>query len=290
MNRFIIVITLLAGLLVVSCSSHNKDDRILMAQITENFDQSTRQFMLVSREKLHSIADQLLEDCSAEKAKRWYPKAEKIDSLSQDLLQMLLEKTSSKKMVPAEITAIRHKLLVYRDSVLASDSLIRENFAANFNFVNQYDSAFFITPGNGSNDIKKDISLNALSTYFHLLTNQVARTELILLAFFVVHINCSEDNFYRTELIVGQSSQHLQPGEKLTVTAGLGNFSSKNIQRIQLDGHEIKLGENGLATLSIVAPDKPGTYTVPVIINYLDLLTDKPVEKKVLVHYQVDTP
>lgn len=52
MSRFIIVITLLAGLLVASCSNHSKDDRVLMALVTENFDQSTRQFMLVSREKL----------------------------------------------------------------------------------------------------------------------------------------------------------------------------------------------------------------------------------------------
>jgi gliding motility-associated protein GldM len=88
--------------------------------------------------------------------------------------------------------------------------------------------------------------------------------------------------------IVGQSSNYVMPGEKVTITAGVGAFSTAAKPEISIGGSGAAVDANGVASKEFSA-DGGGEKTVPVTVTYTKPNGEKE-SKSYSIKYTVGTP
>ena len=88
--------------------------------------------------------------------------------------------------------------------------------------------------------------------------------------------------------IVGQSSNYVMPGEKVTITAGVGAFSTQAKPEISIGGSGAAVDANGVASKEFSA-DGGGEKTVPVTVTYTKPNGEKE-SKSYSIKYTVGTP
>ena len=74
--------------------------------------------------------------------------------------------------------------------------------------------------------------------------------------------------YYRPSPIASINNNIVKPGEAIMVTAGVGVFDKDASARITINGTRIKLYESPVARYEFIATGKPGTYNIPVKIEY----------------------
>lgn len=70
--------------------------------------------------------------------------------------------------------------------------------------------------------------------------------------------------------IIGQNAKVLRVGDSLEIVAGIGEFSKKPAQFV-INGKVIETNKMGMAAYKQKTGQKPGTYSIPVIISYQNL-------------------
>ncbi|RZK10863.1 MAG: hypothetical protein EOO46_09005 [Flavobacterium sp.] len=121
------------------------------------------------------------------------------------------------------------------------------------------------------NELKTRISLNYNSTIAYL-QSQVA-------------LGCGL-TYSRSQVLVGQSSTVLEPGQLLEIQAGVGNFSAPSQPKITIANNRLNLSGEPHTTTKIKVPTKPGNYSTPVEIDYLGP-DGKEIKHRVDVKYRV---
>jgi hypothetical protein len=86
--------------------------------------------------------------------------------------------------------------------------------------------------------------------------------------------------------IIGQNSSVLHKGDKVSITAGIGEFSTAAMPSILMFNKKIEVNPDGVAIYEFSAPSKIGKYKVPVNIEYTkpDGTKDK---KQYTIEYEV---
>ena len=87
-------------------------------------------------------------------------------------------------------------------------------------------------------------------------------------------------------IIVG-NTKRLSIGDELSVYAGVGEFSTASTPIFFINGEKVLPDGTGLATYKMKIKNKPGKYTVPVIIKYVSQDGSSRVLKD-FVEYNVD--
>jgi gliding motility-associated protein GldM len=152
-----------------------------------------------------------------------------------------------------------------------------------------------VEPPVGQDGTKKEFT----TAYFHMTPTVAALT---ILSKFQNNVKNSENQIVsdihskigevklkidRFAPLVGQSSNYLMPGEELTVTAGVGAYSSAALPVITINGSSVPTVE-GQGTYKISASGS-GPHTVPVVIHYKDQMNkDQSISSEV--KYTVGTP
>jgi len=88
--------------------------------------------------------------------------------------------------------------------------------------------------------------------------------------------------------IVGQSSNYVMPGEKVTITAGVGAFSTESKPEISIGGSGAAVDANGVATRDFTA-EGGGDRSIPVHVTYTKPDGTKE-SKDYTIKYTVGTP
>jgi gliding motility-associated protein GldM len=117
------------------------------------------------------------------------------------------------------------------------------------------------------NNVKN--SENQVTTYCH---NQVGQV--------VVHMD-------KVGILVGQSSNYVMPGQEITVTAGVGAYSSTSKATINIGGSSVAV-TNGQGTYKTIASGG-GEHSIPVSVTFTDE-NGKPQTIPQVVKYTVGTP
>lgn len=68
--------------------------------------------------------------------------------------------------------------------------------------------------------------------------------------------------------LVGQNSTHFKSGDSLEVMAGVGEFTRLTNPKIMINNEKTPLNDDGCALFKKTISGKPGTYSVPVVIDY----------------------
>lgn len=76
--------------------------------------------------------------------------------------------------------------------------------------------------------------------------------------------------YYSPGPLASINSNIVRSGDTISITAGVGVFAKEMSPRITINGTRIKLYDSPIAEYEFIAIGKPGTYSVPVIIEYMD--------------------
>ncbi|MEO7524621.1 MAG: gliding motility protein GldM [Ferruginibacter sp.] len=269
-----------------------------------------------------SLAAKLKDPQSMEKAKEWAPKADQAKVLSDNLnkyiedLKVSLKKEAGSKMVKGEDGIEREeykindleaatrlfgdgeggqkrgpeleaKLKKYREDMLNISPAIRTEFEKTF--------PVDMSPQIGQDGKEKSFT----ESFFHMtpteagltllskFQNNVKNGENLVTTFCHNKIGQVEVHMDQVGVLVGQSSNYVMPGEKITVTAGVGAYSSAAKPVISINGSPVTV-ENGQGSTEITASGA-GEHSVNVNVTFLD---ENGKQKTIpqVIKYTVGTP
>lgn len=241
-----------------------------------------------------------------EKADFWKPKADQAKKLSDDLntyldnLKVELKTASGlkteegvEKFKEDDLNAssrimdtegkgkeLNEKLKEYKNAMLALDSSVKIRFA----------STFPVEVNNEKDDITPNFRMMPTVAAITLLSkfqNNVKNAENQVIAHFNSQIDAVAVRFDKSSILLGQNSNYLMPGEELSVTAGIGAYSSAAQPQISIGGSSVPVVD-GQGTYKVKVSGG-GKRTVPVTIRYKDQDGNEKVESKEI-EYTVGTP
>ena len=260
-----------------------------------------------------SLEDKLADPQSHEKAAYWQPRALEAQKLSASMAQYIdelkqkLKEGAGLKIVEGNESfkednldastrlfetngkgpELEKKLMDYKESMMKIDSSIRSKFQNNFPVtvdvpkgqegkVRSFTSTYFhMTPtvaaltmlSKFQNNIKN--AENQIVTHCH---NQIGQV--------IVHMD-------KVGILVGQTSNYLMPGQELTVTAGVGAYSSSSNPRISINGSGTNVID-GRSTYKTTVSGS-GEHSISVNVVFRDE-NGKDVQKSETVKYIVGVP
>ena len=160
------------------------------------------------------------------------------------------------------------KLSDYKAQLLAIDPRIQQEFSTSLpldlsipeskSAVGQKDwaySYFHMTP------------IIAAITILSKFQNDVKNSEAQVVDYCHKQIGAVKIVFDQFQPLVGQSSEYLMPGQELTITGGIGAYSSAAKPNVSIDGSSIPLGADGVALYKTTVGG-PGSYSKKVSISF----------------------
>lgn len=208
-----------------------------------------------------------------EKAGFWLPRMHYADSLAQAALLQLAEIQRYDSSEGSSHTAgVAARLLGLLDTLSGTffkqDTLARNEFNA-IDFLRARFGAKAAVPPDlaallaGKTNLERALFLAQLRLNILSLTNR-------LLSFETEQVGTLFDGYYSYSALVGQNTNVLLPGEKLTINAGVGAFLATAKPLFTMAGKVVEQGPDGQAVLQFKVPKKPGRYQVPVTIRFAD--------------------
>jgi len=266
-----------------------------------------------------SLEEKLTEPQSKEKAAVWEPRAMQAKKLSDDMmvyldsLKLALKKAADLKVVWNEKTKdsvqdfkednldastrlfetnkegdrLKARLDEYKKDMLGINDSIAKQFQNNF--------PVSTVPPASSDGKPKDFT----QTFFHMtptvaaltilskFQNNIKNAENMIVTYCHSQIGAVEVHMDQVGVLVGQSSNYLMPGQKLTVTAGVGAYSSSVKSNITINGQPVNM-VNGQGQYETTVSGA-GEHTVQINGSFIGE-DGKPVQVRQTVNYVVGTP
>lgn len=285
--------------------------------VTTSLDNSNTNITKANDVLYKSLAEKAADPKTAEKATIWNNNAAKAKKLSDDFssyienLKKELKTEAGEKIVAGKSVfkeddleaatrlfgageggknrgeELERKLKEYRAAMLAISPEIGKEFESSLSVdgkpatgqdgeVKPFTEAYFhMVPtlagltllSKFQNNVKN--SENQVTTYCH---NQIGQV--------VVHMD-------QVGVLVGQSSSYVMPGQEITVTAGVGAYSSAAKPSINIGGSSVAVA-NGQGSYKVTA-NGGGEHSIPVSVTFTDE-NGKPQTKTETVKYTVGTP
>lgn len=255
-----------------ACAGKSSNDEVIKA-LEENLSKSNVAINNSTTTILKALDEKRNNpDYSESRSTEWFERAEKTAETSMRLYNFIAEAKKDVGKKEFSATILHEKLVSYKQEVLSIDSAILEQFNNEFEFVDSFSSPSY------SNDLLSRLSM---------LQNNIKLTENKIIAFCNTKVGVTGDWITSYSAIVGQSSTYVKGGEEITVTAGVGSYSHEALPTINFNGENIKIGEEGFAVYKIKAPKKPGNYSIPVIVDFLNVTIGKYEAKEIKVKYTV---
>jgi hypothetical protein len=178
-------------------------------------------------------------------------------------------------------------LKIYERNVFAIDSNVRRIFAKNevvFKFKDSITSPeiFFET-------CFKNMSPDEIAVSLAMIKNNLKFFENDVSTYFINNIGSSIFIYDSFSVIIGQSANIVKPGDSITITSGVGAFTTKANLHMTVSGKQYNADGNASATMKIKASLKPGKHIVPVTLNFLKYDSTKEI-KTYNIEYTVADP
>ncbi|MDB5201603.1 MAG: gliding motility protein GldM [Ferruginibacter sp.] len=269
-----------------------------------------------------SLLEKVNDEKTREKATPWNEKAVQAKALSDGINTYIDDiKKQLKEAAGLEMVTIDGKLVekYKEDDLEAATRLfgngpggknLGEDFQKRLNdyrakmlnldpgFKSQYEATFpvdAIKPVKGQDGKEKDFT----EAYFHMtptvagitllskFQNNVKNAENQAVTYFHNQIGQVVVHMDQVGVLVGQSSNYVMPGEPISITAGVGAYSSAAKPTIVINGSSVPV-TNGQGTYTTTASGA-GEHTVSVNVTFIDE-NGKPQTKPETVKYTVGTP
>ncbi len=259
-----------------SCSYESEKNLAVIRTLEESLDNSNRLLTVSTSEYITSLSAKLDYMRTHERAKVWIAKARSVESMSkeindyiQKIKSELLEKGLSKFLSQNE-DRIYDSLKNYEKKVLAVDERIYKQFSKSLVVV----SSILDTVGkNGSDPFKTffdNASAYSSKALLTQLQNNIKVMENKVIIFCHEQVGSSGGPCTFISAITVQSSSIVQPGERIEIHSGVGEFNTYYKPEVFVYGKPVPVDVYGMATCRLRAPAKHGKYYVPVTVKYTD--------------------
>lgn len=255
--------------------------------VDESLMKSNENIELANQTLFKSFAAKKADPTTKVNAEFWGAKAESAQTLSESMLKYIedlkveLKNASGLKMEDGkenykmdDLNAssrlmdtdkkgkeLDDKLRAFRAAMLNIDPAIRAQFQGTFPV--EVDS----TGKDNTTASFRMMPTVAAITLLSKLQNNVKNAENQIVTFAHNKIGEVKVIYDQFAAVVGQSSNYVMPGEKITITAGVGAFSTAAKPEITIGGTGAAVDANGVATKEFTA-EGGGERTVPVHVTY----------------------
>jgi len=257
----------------LSCSDKPKTDLAVIEALSESIETSNKSLESANTDILTSLNQKLHDPATAERANYWQPRTEKIQSLSRKIYDRI-EKPKPTLHEGIGIKSdkcvdLYEALLNYKKEILKIDPQITKTFEKSI--------VVFTSSLDFSIDKRRELfkkyfdgaSLSATKAMLSNLQNNIRINENKLLMYCHERIGTRAGHCTFISPIIGQSSTIVQPGERMEIFAGVGEFYTDAKPEIFIYGTRISKNTSGVFSYKLKASSKPGKYYVPVKINYI---------------------
>ena len=211
---------------------------------------------------------------TASHAAIWQPKALQVKNISDSLISHIDSwEAGFKKAIPdsndftKKLSDGQRRLLRSLDEDLRTypDNLYKIDPEVSRQFTNQLDAPDVLSPQ------IKAATIGEAYLQLAVIKNMIRQNENKVVTFLKNHIGQVDGpgSYDQFSAIVGQSSNILKPGDKLTLTAGVGSFSTNSKPQFIMNGKSIFPDADGVGVYEMRVPQKPGKYHVPVLIKFV---------------------
>jgi cellobiose-specific phosphotransferase system component IIB len=233
-------------------------------------------FFLSSNDILISLQSKLEYPGTKERAMVWYPKAEKIQQLSKDAydyienLKIAVDKLSKNKIDENVAKKAFEKLVSYQRDILLVDPKIAYEFQKALKiFTKEIDSLKSNQKNLFQNYFNNTSKISAIAM-LNKLQNNIRINEEKILVFCHEQIGSVGRPHTFISAISVQSSSIVQPGQRIEILTGIGEFNMDYSPEVFVYGKLVSMDANAIAVYKLKAASKPGKYYVPIKINYID--------------------
>ena len=253
------------------CSSNSKKDREIIRVLNETIVSSNQMIAASTKDFMASFEEKLRNPGSGERAKVWYPKAQKIEQLSDNVLGYIESIKNDLGSNLSFSSELFEKLVNYKNEILMIDPKINHEFQKSLRL-------FTIVIDSSATNQKKiflnyfdNISTMSALAMLNKLQNNIRLIQNKVIMFCHENVGCVDCGIhYSFSAIAIQSSSVIEGGHQLEIIAGLGYLSITQKPEIFVYGRQVKIYDDGAAHYKIKAPLKSGKYYVPVKIKYID--------------------
>ncbi|MBS1935522.1 MAG: gliding motility protein GldM [Bacteroidetes bacterium] len=221
-----------------------------------------------------------------------------------DAATRLMDEQGNGKILYDKLKTYKEQLInalnLKPEEASTNPSLAAEVKTAKETFSHQLPLNLTVPESQSGNPRTSDSAKDWTENYFHMtpaiasltilskFQNDVKSSEAQIIDF--CHKKIGEVQFHldKTGVIVGSNSTYLMPGDKLTVYAGVGAFSSASKPTITIDGKGAPVDADGKATLDIPVGGS-GKQSVKVNVTYTNE-SGKQITETKDIDYTVGTP
>jgi gliding motility-associated protein GldM len=259
-----------------------------------------------------SLEAKMNEEASKAKAAEWKPvaddakvEADKMFKYLEDLKTELKTASGLKKDASGNVVLNEHGEEDYKLDDLNASSRIMENDKKGLELdqkLKDFKTALLKNPkvsAEFSKNFPVEVDPNGTTKSFRMMPtvaaitllskfqNNVRNAENQVVTYAHNQIGQVEVHMDQVGVLIGQSSNYVMPGEEISVTAGVGAYSSAAAPKISINGSSVAV-TNGQGTYKTTASGG-GEHSIAVNVTFIDE-NGKPQTKTETVKYTVGTP
>jgi len=311
LKRALFVCSILVVLTLESCADKIKTDLIVFKALDESLMNSSVVIHNNSLSILSDFENKMVDPRTVEKAKIWYPKAQRIENLSKELFSYIESlKADLKKEAGLNthhgVESFREgdknavmklfkkqgrgqelydRLKEYRNNLLAVDPDLDKEFHNNLSMTTPaFDSLRQKTDFTKTffDDIPTIAALALLSKF----ENNIRFAENKSITFFDDHAVYHREPYEHYVVFAAINKSYLKAGETAEISSAVGAFANSASNTVTIDGKNVPINAEGVAVYTFKTPNKPGKHFVQVEITYLNIDGEKKTVTK-MVEYTV---
>lgn len=223
---------------------------------------------------IKSLENKSQDPFSSYRALIWLPRAQKLHATTDSLVLLVkkykneIGKSKTREISRSLSNQLFSAIHDYQKKLLLIDSNITEQLKPqqglipeNIDSLPDADQAFYSYYFSGHN-----LDMEVLT----ILESNIRLVESRVLKYMDNKCPEGDDYFESWSVIVGQTSSIIAPGEKLSITAGVGSFSKKAAPNIKINGIRVPINENAVSIYSFKGALAPGKYSIPVSLEFKD--------------------
>lgn len=276
-----------------SCShTASKKEIAVFKVLNQGITNSTLTIFRQTEFVYHTLENKLDDPVTHNRAVIWYPKAIRIQKLSADVFDYIqtlridllketgfsaehpsfneVDKNAGNKMF-CEVERgkqLFQELESYKDSILAIDPLIKEEFGESTLFPQVLNTKS--QSGDSINAFFKDLPAVTTLTILNQLQNNVRIFENKTAAFCNQQVSVSSDRLTVFSPMISQNSTYLKKGETLEVKAGVISFVAGAMPKVVINHTNVEISDYGYAEFKLKVSNQPGRYFIPIKMEYVN--------------------
>ena len=263
---------LLSLTVFTACSSNSKKDTEIIKALNESIENSNTWIERSSKDYMISFEEKVRNAGSRERAQFWYPKAKKIEQLSNDIVNYIETIKNGLASKVSFSSDLFDKLVEFKKDILSVDPKIEHEFQKSLRL-------FTKTIDSSAVDQKKiflyyfnNTSTSSVLAMLTKFQNSIRVIENKVIIYCHEHVGSTDGDGFCTFIsaVAIINSTVVQPGEQIEITSGIGSFDSRPDPKVFVYGKQIPLNEHAFAVFKFKSEKKPGKYYVPVKIKYTD--------------------